>query len=622
MKRILLLIGVFLMCGLTAYSQVNVTFKVDMSVWQKNGYFNPKTDTLRISGDFNGWSTTANDLTEGTGADSAMYTAQIGNISAGTIHYKYLFTSSTGLQWESNFPTSSTNRESTIGSSDVVLPTVFFNDLSGKLNHVWFKVDMSVPISQGKVTPGVTNVYLAGDMTDWQNAAKPMTKGANDSVYSVLVDSLSSGSTHSFKFVYSSSDAPSGTWEDDPNRTYQVPEQDSSVFQDYWNRQNPNVPTGNGKINFTLDMSVMARCGIYNPSKDSVLISAGWNGWTTDAADAFLAQNPINDSSYFITQTFTNEPFGAKPYKYVVKIVNPTGIDTIWKDGYERPTHWGGGNRMTLFQGDASKDTMDYYDNVHPDWFIPAGTNLKVKFSVDMRPAMDASKQAVPFDPAKDTLYWLSEEPAFARTQGWYRPSDGHMKILKMTSDNDSIWTGTLTVKDPGFNAFEYRYEWQKGSDGSWVTEPAGFDAYNYRVRYAGQDAANHFPVNPWTMPTDTWTNDNVKTDQETDPYTSYTNYTGVKKVSETPFTYNLYQNYPNPFNPTTTIKFSIQKPGTVTLKIYNILGQEVSTLINREMNTGSYSISFDASRLSSGVYFYSIKSGSFVQTKKMMLLK
>jgi hypothetical protein len=83
-----------------------------------------------------------------------------------------------------------------------------------------------------------------------------------------------------------------------------------------------------------------------------------------------------------------------------------------------------------------------------------------------------------------------------------------------------------------------------------------------------------------------------------------------------------LSQNYPNPFNPSTKINFSIQNAGLVTLKIYNILGQEVATLVNYELKAGTYSAVFDASRLSSGVYFYTIHAGNFVQAKKMMLLK
>ena len=98
---------------------------------------------------------------------------------------------------------------------------------------------------------------------------------------------------------------------------------------------------------------------------------------------------------------------------------------------------------------------------------------------------------------------------------------------------------------------------------------------------------------------------------------------TGVINGKNTiPFSYNLSQNYPNPFNPSTVINYQIAKAGNVTLKIYDVLGREVSSLVNEEKPAGSYSYSFNASTLSSGVYFYQIRSGSYISTKKMLLLK
>lgn len=88
------------------------------------------------------------------------------------------------------------------------------------------------------------------------------------------------------------------------------------------------------------------------------------------------------------------------------------------------------------------------------------------------------------------------------------------------------------------------------------------------------------------------------------------------------PGTYALNQNYPNPFNPTTQIAFDLAKSSHVELTIYNVLGQEVTTLVNRDMEAGSHTIEWDASSVSSGVYFYRIQAGDFNQTKKMMLLK
>ena len=88
------------------------------------------------------------------------------------------------------------------------------------------------------------------------------------------------------------------------------------------------------------------------------------------------------------------------------------------------------------------------------------------------------------------------------------------------------------------------------------------------------------------------------------------------------PTTYTLKQNYPNPFNPSTTIEYSIPKESVVSVKIFNILGQEVKTLVNESEAPGNYSIKFNASNLSSGIYFYSFRAGNYYQVKKMMLLK
>jgi len=88
------------------------------------------------------------------------------------------------------------------------------------------------------------------------------------------------------------------------------------------------------------------------------------------------------------------------------------------------------------------------------------------------------------------------------------------------------------------------------------------------------------------------------------------------------PSNFSLKQNYPNPFNPTTTIQYSIPQHSNVTLKVYDILGNEVATLVNEEKERGIYSVSFDASQLSSGMYLYRLQAGSFIETKKMILVK
>ena len=88
------------------------------------------------------------------------------------------------------------------------------------------------------------------------------------------------------------------------------------------------------------------------------------------------------------------------------------------------------------------------------------------------------------------------------------------------------------------------------------------------------------------------------------------------------PESFELKQNYPNPFNPVTTINYSIPSNGNVELKIYDILGREVATLVNETKAPGNYEVNFNAANLASGVYFYQLRAGDFIQTKKMILLK
>jgi len=113
--------------------------------------------------------------------------------------------------------------------------------------------------------------------------------------------------------------------------------------------------------------------------------------------------------------------------------------------------------------------------------------------------------------------------------------------------------------------------------------------------------------------------------------FTHNTNFTDIQwpnpaGINEIGFSgvndYTLDQNYPNPFNPSTKIRFSIASDEFVTLKIFNVLGSEIVTLVNDELNAGSYEVDFNASGLNSGVYFYTISTNKFTETRKMILMK
>lgn len=97
----------------------------------------------------------------------------------------------------------------------------------------------------------------------------------------------------------------------------------------------------------------------------------------------------------------------------------------------------------------------------------------------------------------------------------------------------------------------------------------------------------------------------------------------GVTQTSsEVPLKFSLGQNYPNPFNPGTVINYELLVNGYVTIKVFDIAGKEIAALVNEKQNAGTYAVTFDASNLSSGTYYYRLTTGNFSETKKMILTK
>jgi hypothetical protein len=471
---------------------------------------------------------------------------------------------------------------------------------------VTFNCNMAVKICEQSFAPGTDSVQIRGSFDGWGAGVKLESNEAGDSIWTTTMD-LNVTDTIYFKFYTTHG---SGVWEDDPNRMVIVPE-GGTTFTDYFNRDSVCNPVGSSDVFFTVDMTAMQDAGIFDAASDSVIISASFNGWsTTTDENTQMGQDPDFTNLWTKNVSFVNEPLGAdEAFKYVVKPHDP-----IWTDGYERPLSQGGGNRDFIYDGSNIILVPVNYDDIFPELGIPAGTNLQVTFSVDMTTATSPDSQAVPFNPDQDTVYWISEEPAFQVTQGW--TTDGRIRQVQMIRQGSTnIFQGTFTLQDPSFNAFEYRYAYVSGSDGSVIYEAGGFQDFAYRVRFA-EMSAPHVVTNPFTFTQDTWTNSTVKVNE------NFPLGLNVRPESHIAKDYRLLQNYPNPFNPTTIIKFSIPERNQVTIKIYNALGQLVKNLVNGEYNSGTYRVSFNATGLSSGIYFYQISAGNYQATKKMILLK
>lgn len=210
-------------------------------------------------------------------------------------------------------------------------------------------------------------------------------------------------------------------------------------------------------------------------------------------------------------------------------------------------------------------------------------------------------------------------------TEGWAVGSDFTNSIIAHTTDGGQTWTKQKQLNNYGLEGIFF-----VNSQNGWASG-VGPPSYNGVIVHTTDGGTN------WQEQTYSGTLNNLKAISFVDATTGWiagddgvilhTTNGGVTSVKEItgnalPQQFLLSQNYPNPFNPTTTIEFSIPKQSFVSLKVYDLLGREVATLVNEELHGGSYKTQFNAPNLSSGVYLYRLNAGGFIQTKKLMLMK
>ncbi len=192
----------------------------------------------------------------------------------------------------------------------------------------------------------------------------------------------------------------------------------------------------------------------------------------------------------------------------------------------------------------------------------------------------------------------------------------GSNSFFMYTSDGGVNWTSRSAGIQVGLNGIHF-----VNQNEGWVVGDAGtlYSTTNAGLNWTAITTPTTQDLNSIHSfdGVNTWAVGNLGT-----IVTNYSPTTGIEREFSTVSDYLLEQNYPNPFNPTTKIKFSIGSKEFVELKLFNILGHEIKTMINTELEPGLYTVDFNASGLPSGVYFYSITTNSFKSTKKMILSK
>ena len=552
-------------------------------------------------------------------------------------------------------------------SGDTVLPVQWYETrmkpFESKTDSVgiWFRVNVGAEVQLENLDPETHTLAVRGTPMPlaWDDSAPTLNyEGANgiNHFYSGVIyfdsDELAASApdnrpaqTVKYKFFMNNGTGDGG-YESGSDRFVTLGSLADTTFHwDYFSGKRPSdSPVLNTTLNFEVNVGILEGLGYFNSSIDTVFARGTFNGW---------GQNQMAFNSFSGTYEASNIPFtttvGADvAYKYYVKwdqsrddetSVNYLAGITHDGSGWEEPGVTGGGDRLfQIVDAENQPKRSEFFNGVEPKALMTSanvdGGAMTVNFSIDMSPAVQNTSQ--PFDASNDSVYLFVDTPFFALTNGitvpgdggdqWLLISDEERERLRFTDeDGDMIYELTLELQLPTLNHIGFRVSYGEptSQDGSLFTHGSGFAAGRRHYQYVQPIVAENGSVSwpsSYTMPTLTWKVDNL--DWETPPdYNTPT--TSSESEVEVVREFALNQNYPNPFNPTTNISFSLADAAPVKLTVYNLLGQEVATLIiGKVMNAGTHTVAFNASSLSSGVYIYRLEAGSFVSNKRMTLIK
>lgn len=362
----------------------------------------------------------------------------------------------------------------------------------------------------------------------------------------------------------------------------------------------------NVEITFKCNMDNEVSHSRFDPKADTVSVRGDFNNWKGTWE---MKPNADNRNVYEITRTISTYQGDSLHYKFVYA----ASLGTNWESG---------DNSEYIVTADdiAMKKTtisrcFDYHCAVDDLGLEQPAT---VKFTVDMKNAVAGSGpsagqpftkiESVGLAGAISPLHWPGSE--------W---PDADKPILIELNDSglsgdeaagDQIWSKDVVFNKMSSCRVEYRYavNWGLATNLGLNNNESSADLRHIHL-FSGPDVESVTLVDTFGVMGFSAQKDIKTTDVKT-------------ADNQIPQAYSLGQNFPNPFNPSTTINFSVPAEGYVSLKVFNTLGQEVATLVNGVRSAGTYTATFDASGLSSGMYFYTIQTKGFMQTKKMVLTK
>lgn len=315
-------------------------------------------------------------------------------------------------------------------------------------------------------------------------------------------------------------------------------------------------------------------------------------------------------------------------------------VEIYYKRSSDGGQIWGTDTRLTNDTSSSEHPTIAISgSNVHVVWYDNRNGNSEIYYKRSTNAGLSWGADTRLTNNSEISLHPTVAVSGSNLHIGWQEYRDGNAEIYyKRSTDAGISWESDIRLTNN--SAFSYypsfavsgsivHVVWQDFRDGNWemyykASLNAGVNwgsdtrlTNNPADSYSPSVAISGFIVHAvWHDNRDGNNEIYYKRDPSGNP-------TGIENTnSENPSSYSLQQNYPNPFNPTTRVSFSLPSVSQVSLKVYDVMGREVQTLVNERLQSGTYETTFDGSGLNSGVYFYKIIADGFTDTKRMILVK
>ncbi len=456
-----------------------------------------------------------------------------------------------------------------------------------------WQLNMNVQIGLGNFVPGVDNVVVRGYFNGWSGTNPTLTDPDNNGIYTGSYDQGSFAGPYEYKYVIQHS-VTGDEWEWVGNRPYTYTEPTIDLPLEDFNNITSLPGTCDVEITYQVDMGVQIATGAFDPMGDLVVMRGPFNGWSGITHQL----TNVGGTVYALTVPFASQA-ETSPIEHKFVIVadgdnwesSPNRLaygDCDWadtdSDGYKE------GTLAPVFFSDTNWDDLIDHDILVV--FDIDASRVSCWFANGGAPTYDgtASYAGVNF---------ISLHGFF---NGWPTWNGTISPFYRTVNDGSCHWTGSLLF--PMGSAKEQIYK--LGLNG--FDNEAGF----------GQDHAMNISLDGGTGVTYV----NVVFGSNGTQWDCFTGCVETVGATDQPSAFALSQNVPNPFNPVTTIAFTMDATAPATLSVYDLTGAKVATLVNGLVNVGRNEISFDASQLASGVYVYTLQSEGRLESRKMVLVK